>query len=292
MTSTTSSRTRRFPSVGKMLTEAYRGEVDYSVRGRMSVSQSSSSVMFDGSGQPDGDRLGIPMSAKAQKHRLGLNLRSKGRQFLRTVTQESVITKSKQLKPRKSADSFKDNYVNRYWNFVKLVNEVLQRRKNYGNFRVLLSILNKMKFHRGSEHYLGLSGRLQEFENEVNCMNDFTDFQEAESIRIGNSLVTSRPVLLPPPPTPEGMVRHSFVTPSRKEGPRSIWDTHGISGNVFVNPDASSSAPYPQELHQWTSSIEEPLHSSTVEKSKRQEQNRGLRCQSGPSAKDSVIFSG
>ena len=88
------------------------------------------------------------------------------------------------------------------------------------------------------------------------------------------------------------MLRHSFVTPSRKEGPPSIWDTHGISGNVFVNPDVSSSAPYPRELHQWNSSSEEPLHSFTVEKSERPEQNQDLRCQSGPSAKDSVIFSG
>ena len=75
-------------------------------------------------------------------------------------------------------------------------------------------------------------------------------------------------------------------------GPPSVWDTHGRPGNVFANPDASSSAPYPQELHQWNSSIEEPLHSSTVEKSERQEQDQDLRCQSGPSAKKSVIFSG
>ena len=93
-------------------------------------------------------------------------------------------------------------------------------------------------------------------------------------------------------PIPEGMLRHSFGVPSRREGPPSIWDTHGISGNVFVNPDASSSAPYPQELHQWNSSIEEPLHSSTVEKSERQKQDQDLRCQSGPLAKNSVIFSG
>ena len=96
----------------------------------------------------------------------------------------------------------------------------------------------------------------------------------------------------PPHPIPEGMLRHSFITPSRREGPRSIWDTRGKSGNVCANPDASSSAPYPQELHQWNSSIEEPLHSSTVEKSEKPEQNQDLRCQSGPSAKDSVIFSG
>ena len=116
-------------------------------------------------------------------------------------------------------------------------------------------------------------------------MNESRDFQDAESTRSGNFHVTSRPVSFPPHPIPEGMLRHSFVTPSRREGPPSIWDTHGISGNVFVNPDASSSAPNPQELRQWNSSIEEPLHSSTVEKSERQEQDQDLRYQSGQSAK-------
>ena len=66
-----------------------------------------------------------------------------------------------------------------------------------------------------------------------------------------------------PHPIREGMLSSSIGMPSRREGPPSI------SGNVFVNPDASSSAPYPQELHQWNSSSEEPLHSSTVEKSGR-----------------------
>ena len=80
------------------------------------------------------------MSVKARKHRLGLYLRSRDKQFLRNVTQESVTTNSKQLKQKKSADSFKDDYGNRNWNFVKLINEVLLRWKNYGNFRVLHSI--------------------------------------------------------------------------------------------------------------------------------------------------------
>ena len=139
---------------------------------------------------------------------------------------------------------------------------------------------------------LELSGRVQELQNEANCLNVSKDFQDAESVRSGHSHVTSRPVSFPPHPIPGGMLRHSFISPSRKEGPPSIWDTHGTTGNVFANPDASSSAPYPQELHQWNSSIEEQLHSSTVKKSERPEQNQDLRCQSGPSAKDSVIFSG
>ena len=139
---------------------------------------------------------------------------------------------------------------------------------------------------------LELSGRVQELQNEVNCVNDSKDFQDAESVRSGNSHFTSRPVSFPPHPIPEGLLRPSFVSPCRKEGPPGIWDTHGISGNVFANPHASSSAPHPQELNQWSTTIEEPLHTSTVEKSGRPEQNRDLRCQSGPSAKDSVIFSG
>ena len=46
-------------------------------------------------------------------------------------------------------------------------------------------------------------------------------------------------------------MRQAFVSPRRKEGPPCIWDTHGMSGNVFANPPASSSAPYPQELNPW-----------------------------------------
>ena len=55
--------------------------------------------------------------------------------------------------------------------------------------------------------------------------------------------VTSRPVSFPSRPIPGEMLSRSSGVPSRREGPPSIWDTHGISGNVFVNLDASSSAP-------------------------------------------------
>ena len=199
----------------------------------------------------------------------------------------------RQLKPKKSADSFKDNYGNRNWNFVKLINEVLLRWKNYENFRVLHSTLwqdeNSSRIRTLSWNSLA---EYRNCKNEVNCMNDSKDFQDAEPVRSGNSHVTSRPVSFTPHPIPEGMLRHSFVTPCRREGPPSIWDTQVYRKTFFANPDASSSAPYPQELHQWNSSLEEPLHSSTVEKSERQEQEQDLRCQSGPTDKDSVILSG
>ena len=46
-------------TLGEMLTAAHRGQVDYCVPGGMSVSQSSLSVMFDGSGQLDGGEWSI-----------------------------------------------------------------------------------------------------------------------------------------------------------------------------------------------------------------------------------------
>ena len=40
---------------------------------------------------------------------------------------------------------------------------------------------------------LELSGRIQELQNEINCMSGSRDFQDAGSIRSGHSHVTSRP---------------------------------------------------------------------------------------------------
>ena len=76
---------------------------------------------------------------------------------------------------------------------------------------------------------LELTGKIQELQNEINCMNDSRDFQDAESVRSGPSHVTSQPVSFPLHPVPGGMLSRP-----------SIWDTHGISGNVFADPVASS----------------------------------------------------
>ena len=136
---------------------------------------------------------------------------------------------------------------------------------------------------------LELTGKIQELQNEINCMNDSRDFQDAESVRSGHSHVASQLVSFPPHPDPGGMLSRSKGMTSRREGPPSIWDTHGISGNVFVNPAACSSAPYPQELNPWSSHIPEPIHSSHVGKSENQTPVQDQRCQSGPSARNSVI---
>ena len=117
---------------------------------------------------------------------------------------------------------------------------------------------------------LELTGKIQELQNEVNCLNDSRDFQDAESVRSGLSHVTRQLVSFPPHPVPGGMLSRSIGMPSRTDGPPSIWDTHSTSGNVFANPAASSSALYPQELNPWSSHMSEPMHSSTAQKNENQ----------------------
>ena len=97
------------------------------------------------------------MSETAQTHRLGLYLKSKDRRLSRNISKKSVITKSMQLTQKKSAGSYKDNYVDRNWNFVKLINNVLQRWKNYENSKFLPSIRSQdERAHRRPEHYYGI----------------------------------------------------------------------------------------------------------------------------------------
>ena len=72
---------------------------------------------------------------------------------------------------------------------------------------------------------LELTGKRQEMQNEMNCMNDSKEFQDAESVRSGHSHVANQPVSFPPHPIPEGMPSRSLGMLSRREGPPSIWDT-------------------------------------------------------------------
>ena len=78
-----------------------------------------------------------------------------------------------------------------------------------------------------------LSGILQELPNEVNCMNDSKDFQDAESVRSGNSHVTSQPMLFPRHPILQdcwGL--HSYRSAAKKG--RQVFGTHMVYRETFL----------------------------------------------------------
>ena len=70
-------------TLGKLLTEAHRGQADYCEPEGVSVSQSSSSVVFDGSGKPDGER-NVDQSGKSGVTRNTYSAHSKFSENTRT----------------------------------------------------------------------------------------------------------------------------------------------------------------------------------------------------------------
>ena len=81
---------------------------------------------------------------------------------------------------------------------------------------------------------LELTGKIQELQNEINCVNDSRDFQVAESVRSGQSHVNSQPVFFPPHPDPGGMLSRSLGMPSRNNGPPRKLGTHMVFRETFL----------------------------------------------------------
>ena len=88
-------------TLGKMLTEAHRGQADYCGPEGMSVSQSSSSVMFDGSGQPDGERM-VDQSGKPG---VTFNMISAHSNFSEDIQTEKMVDRSGKPDERNSSNA-------------------------------------------------------------------------------------------------------------------------------------------------------------------------------------------
>ena len=71
---------------------------------------------------------------------------------------------------------------------------------------------------------------------------------------------------------------------SRSDKPPDICDTHGKSGNVFVNPLASSSSPYPGGFNPWISNVTEDTLPHVTSERQNPDTVLNPRFQTGPSA--------
>ena len=159
------------------------------------------------------------------------------------------------IKETNNIDEINNYVMNNYWNKIgifevhmKSFNEMEELKRFQGS---TFDTFSMRKLIEDRDTILELTDKIRELQNQVNCMNDSRDFKDAESVRSGQSNVTSQPAFFPLFQNPGGMLSRSLGMPSRNEGPPNIWDTHGISGNVSANPKASSSAPYPQESNPW-----------------------------------------
>ena len=122
------------------------------------------------------------------------------------------------------------------WDLREVHEKSLSEMKELKRFQgSTFDTIARRKWVEDRDTTLELTGKIQELQYEINCMNDSRDFQDAESVRSGHSHVASQPVYFPPHPVPGGMLSRSLGMPSRKNGPPSIWKYFGKSSSVFFS---------------------------------------------------------
>ena len=220
-------------TLGKLLTEAHREYADYRSPEGVSVSQSSLSVVVDRTGKPVGERnvdqsIGFLVSRETRTVLTASFLKTpKLRKW--SIEQGNLWEKnSSNAQIRTLLDEQRQIVIAEYCEKIghhelqaaraeeerRILREELWRQQM--DFREVhqqnlteMEELRKFQSSTFDTHakliedqntIMELSGTLQELQNEVNCMNDCKDFQDAESVRSGNSHVTSQPMFFPKHP--------------------------------------------------------------------------------------------
>ena len=203
-------------TLGEMLTAAHRGQVDYCVPGGMAVSQSSSSVMIDGSGQPDRERnvdqsvnFGVTRNTYSAHSKFSENTRTEkmvdgsGKQDerdsssaqIRTLLEEQrqmIIAEYRekvghhQIQAARAEEErrvLREELWRQQMDFREAHQQSLTEMEELRKFQSsTFDTIARRKLIEDQNTIVELSGRLQELQNEVNCMNDSKDFQDAEII--------------------------------------------------------------------------------------------------------------
>ena len=198
-------------TLGKLLTEAHRGQADYCEKEGVPVSQLSSSVMFDGSGQPDGERnvdqlvnFGVTrfsedIQTKRMVDRSGQpDERNSSNAQIRTLLEEQRQTIIAEYREKVGHHEIRAAHAEEERRILRgqLRRQKLEFREAHQQSLTEMEELRKFqsstfdtiarrKVIEDQNTILELSGRVQELQNEVNCMNDSKDFQDSESVRNG-----------------------------------------------------------------------------------------------------------
>ena len=258
-------------ALGKLLAEVHRDYADYRRAEGVSVSQSSVSVMVDRTGEPversDSDHFGFsvrnvksaqnqfPVITQAERmvDRTGEPVeemiaeeRESSSAQIRTLLNEQRKTIIAEYCEKVSHHELlaaqaeherrilQGELLRQQQDFREVHQQDLIKMKELQKFQnSTFDEFTRQKFIEDQKTIMELSGRLQELQNEVNCMNDSKDFQDAESVRSGNSHVTSQPGVFPKHPPFEGMLRPSFIS-QRQMRSRQIFGIHPVYQETFL----------------------------------------------------------
>ena len=218
-------------TLGKLLTEAHRGQADYCDPEGVSVSQSSSSVVFDRAGKPAGERdvdqsigFGVTRNTYSAHSKFSVNTKAEkvvdksgkpeeqdsSNAQIRTLLEEQrqmIIAEycekigHHELQAAHAEEErriLREELWRQQMEFREVHQQSLTEMEELRKFQSsTFDTLARRKLIEDQNTILEISGRVQELQNEVNCMNDFKYFQDAESVRSENSHVTSRPASFP-----------------------------------------------------------------------------------------------
>ena len=245
-------------AIGEVLFEAYREQVYHSQREGLSVGQSSSS-MSDRTVQPvvetgqeqntehaqirplldrQREQLFADFQAEIKEHEFQADYDRRNIQKLTETIesqQEELHRAQAEELHRRDQHLLHEQLLKQNWDLREAHEKSLKEMEELKKFQSSnFDTIARPRLIEDQDTIMELTGKIQDLQNEINCMHDSRDFQDAASVRSGYSHVTSQFVSLPPHPIPGGMLSRSIGMPSRREGLPSIWDTHGIYRETFL----------------------------------------------------------
>ena len=227
-------------TLGKLLAEVHRDYADYRRPEGVSVSPSSMSVMVDRTGElverSDSDHFGFSVRNVKSAQNQFLVITQAERMVDRTVKLVEEMIEIAEERESSSAQIrtllneqqktiiaeycekvshhelllaqaeqerriLQGELLRQQQDFREVHQQDLTKMKELQKFQnSTFDELTRQKFIEDLKTIMELSGRLQELQNEVHCMKGSKDFQDAESVRSGNSHVTSQPGVFPKHP--------------------------------------------------------------------------------------------
>ena len=225
-------------AIGQMPLNAHRGQVDQSEREGLSSGLSSSMSQdrtgqtvvnsdrsHDGAGQPvveghkiqrqnseteqlrtlldrQNEQILADCQAEIGKHEFQADYDRRSIQKLNEPIesqQEELHRAQAEERRRQDQQLLHEQLLKQNWDLREAHENRLKEMEESKKFQSsTFDTIARRRLVEDQDSILELTGKIQELRNEINCMNDSRDFQDAESVRSGHSHVTSQPVSFPP----------------------------------------------------------------------------------------------
>ena len=142
------------------------------------------------------------------------------------------------IKETNDIDEINNFFTNTYWNkigiFVKRMRKVSMRWKNWSDFQDLLSVqFQEEDWSKIETLSLNSQVRSRNYRMKSNCMNGSRDFQDAASVRSGQSHVARQPVFFPPHLVPSECWAVLWECRAATMG-RQVFGTHMVHRETFL----------------------------------------------------------